>query len=102
MMNRGVVRVLSILVICCVLSVGGLAIGQSVSHDFDHRSHHQPSSHHNTVLCVWSCVAGQGWEVSVAPQLREGFPSEWIEHRVGEQASIIHSYFIVARGPPVS
>ncbi|MCP9439512.1 MAG: hypothetical protein NHB36_06450 [Nitrospira sp.] len=101
MMNRGVVKVLSIVVAVCVLSVGGLAIGQSMAHDFDHQSHHQPVSHHSTVLCSWLCIAGQGWEVTVTQPLWEGFPSEWIEHWVSERPSIVHSYYIAARGPPV-
>jgi len=55
-MGRGILKVLSIVIVICVLSVGGLAQAQSVEHA-GHHAHHQASTH-GTVLCSWMCDAG--------------------------------------------
>ncbi|MBH0190798.1 MAG: hypothetical protein HP492_03310 [Nitrospira sp.] len=55
-MNRGVLKSLSILLVLCVLSVGGLAQAQSVEHA-GHHAHHQAATH-GTLLCSWMCAAG--------------------------------------------
>jgi hypothetical protein len=55
-MNHNVLRFLSILLVLCVLSVGGLAQAQSVEHA-GHHAHHQAATH-STVLCSWMCAAG--------------------------------------------
>lgn len=100
MMIRGGVKVLSVLVVVCVLSVGGLAIGQSFAHDVEHQSHHQSSSHHGTVLCSWLCVAGQGWEVVSTLQSGEGVPSSPLESRVEVHFSFVHPTTFSSRAPP--
>jgi hypothetical protein len=55
-MNRTVLKFVSILLVLCVLSVGGLAQAQSVEHA-GHHAHHQAATH-GTVLCSWICAAG--------------------------------------------
>jgi hypothetical protein len=55
-MNHTVVKFLSILLVLCVLSVGGLAQAQSVEHA-GHHAQHQAATH-GTVLCSWMCAAG--------------------------------------------
>mgnify|MGYP003575754437 CR=1 FL=1 len=55
-MNQRVIKFLSIVVVLCVLSVGGLAQAQSVEHA-GHHAHHQAATH-GTVLCSWMCTAG--------------------------------------------
>jgi len=46
----------SILLVLCVLSVGGLAQAQAVEHA-GHHAHHQAATH-GTMLCSWMCAAG--------------------------------------------
>ena len=55
-MSHTVLKFLSILLVLCVLSVGGLAQAQSVEHA-GHHAHHQAATH-GTVLCSWMCAAG--------------------------------------------
>jgi hypothetical protein len=55
-MNRIVLKFVSILLVLCVLSVGGLAQAQAVEHA-GHHAHHQAATH-GTVLCSWMCAAG--------------------------------------------
>jgi hypothetical protein len=55
-MNRTTLKFLSVLVVLCVLSIGGLAQAQSVEHA-GHHAHHQAATH-GTVLCSWMCAAG--------------------------------------------
>lgn len=55
-MNHATLKFLSILLVLCVLSVGGLAQAQSVEHA-GHHAHHQAATH-GTVLCSWMCAAG--------------------------------------------
>lgn len=55
-MGHGVLKVLSIVLVLCVLSIGGLAQAQSVEHA-GHHAHHQAATH-GTVLCSWMCAAG--------------------------------------------
>ena len=55
-MNHKVFKFVSILLVLCVLSVGGLAQAQSVEHA-GHHAQHQAATH-GTVLCSWMCAAG--------------------------------------------
>ena len=56
LMNHTVLKFVSILLVVCVLSVGGLAQAQSVEHA-GHHARHQAATH-ATVLCSWLCTAG--------------------------------------------
>jgi len=55
-MSHSVLKFLSVLLVFCVLSVGGLAQAQAVEHA-GHHAHHQAATH-GTVLCSWICAAG--------------------------------------------
>jgi hypothetical protein len=62
-MNRTVIKFLSILLVLCVLSVGGLAQAQSVEHA-GHHAQHQAATH-GTLLCSWMCAAGTVLDTAV-------------------------------------
>ena len=64
-MNRVVLKFISILLVLCVLSVGGLAQAQMVEHA-GHHAHHQAATH-GTVLCSWMCAAGTVFDSAVVP-----------------------------------
>jgi len=55
-MNHTILKFVSIFLVLCVLSVGGLAQAQSVEHA-GHHAHHQAATH-STVLCSLMCAAG--------------------------------------------
>src|SRR5512147_1872094 len=55
-MSHTVLKFLSILLVLCILSVGGLAQAQSVEHA-GHHAQHQTATH-GTLLCSWMCAAG--------------------------------------------
>ena len=64
-MNRTTLKLLSILLIVCVISVGGLAQAQSVEHA-GHHAQHQAATH-GTLLCSWMCAAGTVFDSAVVP-----------------------------------
>ncbi len=49
-------KFLSMLVVLCVLAIGGIAQAQSAEHA-GHHAQHQAATH-GTVLCSWMCAAG--------------------------------------------
>jgi hypothetical protein len=55
-MHHRALKYLSILLVLCLLSVGGLAQAQSVEHA-GHHAQHQAATH-GTLLCSWMCAAG--------------------------------------------
>jgi hypothetical protein len=62
-MHKTVIKFLSILLVLCVLSVGGLAQAQSVEHA-GHHAQHQAATH-GTLLCSWMCAAGTVLDTAV-------------------------------------
>ncbi len=64
-MNHTALKCISVLLVCCVLSVGGLAQAQAVEHA-GHHAHHQAATH-GTVLCSWMCAAGTVFDSAVVP-----------------------------------
>ena len=62
-MNQATLKFLSILLILCVLSIGGLAQAQSVEHA-GHHAQHQAATH-GTLLCSWLCAAGTVLDTAV-------------------------------------
>jgi len=63
-----ITRSLAVLLVLCILLVGGIASAQSINHHSQH-SHHQKANH-GTVLCSWMCAAGQVLDgIHVAPQV---------------------------------
>lgn len=65
LMNRTALKFVAILLVGCVLSVGGLAQAQSVEHA-GHHAHHQAATH-GTVLCSWMCAAGTVFDSAAVP-----------------------------------
>lgn len=55
-------RLLSVLLVLCILVIGGVASAQSISHESQH-SHHQKATH-SSILCSWMCAAGQTHDAS--------------------------------------
>lgn len=49
-------KLLSVVLVFCVLAVGGLAQAQSAEHA-GHHAQHQAATH-GTLLCSWMCAAG--------------------------------------------
>lgn len=83
-MGHGVLKVLSIVFVLCVLSVGGLAQAQSVGHA-EHHAHHQAADH-GTVLCSWMCAAGAMLDNTIVPVQVERVPVAFV--RISHSASI--------------
>ncbi len=92
-------RALAVLLVLCILVVGGLASAQSITHE-SHHAHHQKATH-STVLCSWMCAAGQGWEGTVVPNPLELTPLELLELASLGETPLIHAEGPATRGPPV-
>ena len=97
-MNHAACKLISIVLILCVLFVGGLAQAQAAEHAGDHAQHHTAT--HGTLLCSWMCAAGQGLESAVAPIHFELTPLEWIEFAAIDHLPIADEESLVTRGPP--
>ncbi|HSA61903.1 MAG TPA: hypothetical protein VLE03_06655 [Nitrospiraceae bacterium] len=91
-------RALAVLLVLCILVVGGLASAQSITHE-SHHAHHQKATH-STVLCSWMCAAGQVLDSSAAPRLGAYSPVALVEQLPSQ--SIPHSVLdsSTSRGPP--
>ena len=98
-MNHRVLKFLSILLVLCVLSVGGLAQAQSVEHA-GHHAKHQAATH-GTVLCSWMCAAGQAGEAATLLVPLEVIPLEFVEITSADKVPTIFSIILASRGPPV-
>jgi hypothetical protein len=91
-------RSLALLLVLCLLTVGGLASAQSISHE-SHHAHHQKDTH-GTVLCTWMCAAGQVLDTATAPALVERTPVSLVDSRPLSGWSSTFSSPLVSRGPP--
>src|SRR5262245_61449097 len=69
MLNDRVRRFVSIILVLCVLSIGGVAQVHPAEHA-GHHAQHQAATH-GTVLCSWMCAAGTVLDSSVVT-----FPGE--------------------------
>ena len=98
-MKHTVLKVVSILLVLCLLSVGGLAQAQSVEHA-GHHAQHQAATH-GTVLCSWMCAAGQAGEAATLPVPLEVVPHEFVELTSTDKVPTIFSNILASRGPPV-
>lgn len=92
-------QTLAVVLILCILVVGGLASAQSITHE-SHHAHHQKAAH-STALCSWMCAAGQGWEGASLPTPLELIPLEFVELASLSQASTLYTNSSATRGPPV-
>jgi len=98
LMNRTVLKFLSILLVLCVLSVGGLAQAQSVEHA-GHHAQHQAATH-GTVLCSWMCAAGTVLDTAVVTFQAELSPIAFITLPQSTQPSIELCQTSSSRAPP--
>jgi hypothetical protein len=97
-MNRTALKFVSILLVLCVLSVGGLAQAQMVEHA-GHHAHHQAATH-GTVLCSWMCAAGTVLDTAVVPFQIELSPLALITPLNSAQPSIEACQTSSSRAPP--
>ena len=98
-MNHPVIKFLSILVVLCVLSVGGLAQAQSVEHA-GHHAQHQTATH-GTLLCSWMCAAGTVLDTAVVTFQAELKPVDLITPLPhAEQPSVEACRISPSRAPP--
>lgn len=97
-MNHTVLRFVSIILVLCVLSVGGLAQAQMVEHA-GHHAHHQAATH-GTVLCSWMCAAGMVLDTAVVPFQIELSPIALITSPNSAQPSIELCQTASSRAPP--
>jgi hypothetical protein len=97
-MNHTVLKFVSILLVLCVLSVGGLAQAQSVEHA-GHHAHHQKATH-GTVLCSWMCAAGTVLDTAVVTFQAELSPIALITLPLSPQPSIELCQTSSSRAPP--
>jgi hypothetical protein len=89
---------LALLLVLCLLAVGGVASAQSISHESHHAHHHKAA--HGTVLCTWMCAAGQVLDTVSAPALIERTPVSRVELYAMPGPSSNFSSPLVSRGPP--
>src|SRR3954468_14258074 len=96
--NRTALKFVSILLVLCVLSVGGLAQAQMVEH-VGHHTHHQAATH-GTVLCSWMCAAGTVLDTAVVPFQIELGPLALITSPDSAQPSMEACQTSSSRAPP--
>ena len=97
-MHHTVLKFVSILLVLCVLSIGGLAQAQSVEHA-GHHAHHQAATH-GTVLCSWLCTAGTMLDSAVVTFQAELSPIALITFPNPAQPSIEVCQTSSSRAPP--
>jgi len=97
-MNHTVLKFVSILLVLCVLSVGGLAQAQLVEHA-GHHAHHNAATH-GTVLCTWMCAAGTVLDTAVVTFHAELSPTALITLPHSAQPSIEACQTSSSRAPP--
>jgi hypothetical protein len=97
-MNQATLKFLSILLILCVLSIGGLAQAQSVEHAGHHAQHQ--SATHGTVLCSWMCAAGTVLDTAVVTFQAELSPIALVTLPHSAQPLIEACLISPSRAPP--
>lgn len=91
-------KVLSILLILCVLVVGGLAQAQSAEHSGHHAQHQ--SATHGTVVCSWMCAAGTVLDSDVVVIQAERSPVARISISHSSEVVSEPSRILSSRAPP--
>ena len=97
-MNHRALKFLSILLVLCLLSVGGLAQAQSVEHA-GHHAQHQAATH-GTLLCSWMCAAGTVLDTAVVTFQAELSPIAFTELTHSVQPSVEACRISSSRAPP--
>src|SRR5215831_18119147 len=91
-------KVLSILLILCILAVGGLAQAQAAEHAGHHAQHQ--SATHGTLLCSWMCAAGTVLDSAVVLIQVEQSPNAFIPLTQSSTPSIEIPWTSPSRPPP--
>jgi hypothetical protein len=97
-MHHRALKYLSILLVLCVLSVGGLAQAQSVEHA-GHHAQHQAATH-GTLLCSWMCAAGTVLDTAVVTFQAELSPIAFVTFPHAAQPSLETCRISPSRAPP--
>jgi hypothetical protein len=97
-MKYRVPKFLSILLVLCLLTVGGLAQAQSVEHA-GHHAHHQAATH-GTLLCSWMCAAGTVIDTTVVTFQAELSPIALVTLPHSAQPSVEACRISPSRAPP--
>jgi len=97
-MNQATLKFLSILLVLCVLSVGGLAQAQSVEHAGHHAQHEAAT--HGTLLCSWMCAAGAVLDTAVVTFQAELSPIALVTFSHSAQPSVEACRISPSRAPP--
>jgi hypothetical protein len=97
-MKRTTLKFVSILVVLCVLSIGGLAQAQSAEHA-GHHAQHQAATH-GTVLCSWMCAAGTLLDTAVVTFQAELSPIAFTTLPHSADPSIEACHTSSSRAPP--
>ena len=97
-MNRTILKLLSILLILCIIAIGGLAQAQSVEHA-GHHAQHQAATH-GTLLCSWMCAAGVVLDTAVVTFQAELSPIAFATLSQSTQPSIEACRTSTSRAPP--
>jgi hypothetical protein len=97
-MNQRALKYLSILLVLCLLSVGGLAQAQSVEHA-GHHAQHQAATH-GTLLCSWMCAAGTVLDTAVVTFQAELSPIALVTFPRSVQPSLEACRISSSRAPP--
>ena len=97
-MHYRALKYLSILLVLCLLSVGGLAQAQSVEHA-GHHAQHQAATH-GTLLCSWMCAAGTVLDTAVVTFQAELSPIALVTVLYSAQPSLEVCLISPSRAPP--
>jgi hypothetical protein len=97
-MKYRTLKFLSILLVVCLLSVGGLAQAQSVEHA-GHHAQHQAATH-GTLLCSWMCAAGTVLDTAVVTFQAELSPIALVTPPHSAQPSVEACRVSPSRAPP--
>jgi hypothetical protein len=99
-MKYPIQKILSILLILCVLVVGGLAQAQSAEHS-GHHAQHQAATH-GTVLCSWMCAAGTVLDTAITLIQAERSPVAILPLPISTNSCSEPPLTFSGRGPPLS
>jgi hypothetical protein len=91
-------RALAVLVVLCILAVGGLAQAQSVEHA-GHHAQHQAATH-GTLLCSWMCAAGTVLDTAAVTFQAEFSPISLVALSHSAQPSVAACRISPSRAPP--
>ena len=91
-------RTFAVLLVLCILVVGGLAQAQSVEHA-GHHAQHQAATH-GTLLCSWMCAAGTVLDSAVVTFQVELSPIDLIPLLNSAHPSIEMCQTSPSRAPP--